>query len=60
MLVDAQDLRAANTMPLAKPALESALKVALHRGRPDPFPPAQPATIDPIQVLAKDHSLKDF
>ena len=47
-------------MPLAKLALESALKVALHGGRGDAFSPAQPATIDSIQVLAKDHSLKSF
>lgn len=58
MLVDAQHLWAARRMPFAKLALESTLKVALHGGRADTFAPAQPAAIDPVQVLAKDHSLK--
>jgi hypothetical protein len=58
VLIDTQHLRTAGGVPLAKLALESALKVALHGGRPDSFSPAQPATIDSIQVMAKDHSLK--
>ena len=47
-------------MPLAELALEPALEVALHGGRADPLPAAQPATIDSIQVLAEDHFLKSF
>jgi hypothetical protein len=35
-------------MPLAKLALEPALKVALHGGRTDAFAPPQPAAIDPV------------
>lgn len=45
-------------MPLAELAPQSALKVTLHRGRADSLPPAQTATLDSVQVLAKDHPLK--
>jgi len=47
-------------MPFAKLAPESALKIALHGGRADPLPAAQPAAVDPVQVLGKDHPLKSF
>src|SRR5574340_666217 len=60
VLVDAQHLRATTRMPLPKLALESALKVTLYGGRREPFPPAQPAAIDSVQVLAENHFLKGF
>ena len=47
-------------MPLSKLALESALKIALYGGGPDPFAAPQPAAINAIQVLAEDHSLEGF
>ncbi len=45
-------------MPFPKLALQSALKIALYGGGPDPFAAPQPAAIDSIQMLAIDHSLE--
>jgi hypothetical protein len=47
-------------MPLAELALESALKVAFHGGRSNPFPAAQPAAADSVQALTEDHFLESF
>src|SRR5580700_2536153 len=47
-------------MPLAKLALQPALKIALYGGRPKAFPPPQTTAIDPVQVLTKDHFLEGF
>jgi hypothetical protein len=60
VLVDAQYLRATPGMPLAKLALESTLKVALHGGRSDPFTATQPAAVDSVPVLTEDHFLEGF
>ncbi|HLG94927.1 MAG TPA: hypothetical protein VKX49_01315, partial [Bryobacteraceae bacterium] len=52
VFVDAQHLRTAPRVPFAKLALESALKVALHRRRADFFPPSQPAAVDAVCFIS--------
>jgi len=58
VLIDAQNLRAAGRMPLAKLAAQMALKVALHGGGADALALSQPAAVDAVEVLTVDGLLK--
>lgn len=58
VLIDAQNLRAAGRMPLAKLAAQMALKVALYGGGTDALAFSQPAAVDAVEVLAVDGLLE--
>jgi hypothetical protein len=58
VLIDSQDLGAAGRMILMSSTLEAPEKVALHGSGSNALPPPQAASVDPIQVLLKDHLLE--
>ena len=60
VLVDAQHLRANGRMILAGATLQAAQEIALYGGRSDALPPSQPAPVNAVQVLLKDHLLSLF
>jgi hypothetical protein len=60
VLVDAEDARATRRAQFGELALEGAPEVTLDGGGAERLAPAQPAAVDAVEVVAKDHLLEGF